>query len=60
MPKKPSPQEESPNYFVIIRKHWTGKLTLMKAACLKVDGGFIYVDMPEDVHDFGNSFVTTI
>ncbi|KAJ3066679.1 hypothetical protein HDU98_010050, partial [Podochytrium sp. JEL0797] len=55
-----TPREKPASYFVVVGEHGTGKSTLMKAACSKVGGGVIYVDVPENVCDFGDAFAHAI
>ncbi|KAJ3076565.1 hypothetical protein HDU98_002085 [Podochytrium sp. JEL0797] len=55
-----TPQEDPASYFVVVGEHGTGKSTMMKAACSKVGGGVIYVDVPANVRNFGDAFAHAI
>ena len=55
-----TPSNKPTKYFVVAGEHGTGKSTMMKAACSKVGGGIIYVDVPENVLDFGDAFADAI
>ncbi|KAI9342264.1 hypothetical protein BDR26DRAFT_1006738 [Obelidium mucronatum] len=55
-----TPSVNPASYFVVVGEQGTGKSTMMKAACSKVGSGVIYVNVPEDVQDFGESFADSI
>ena len=55
-----TPKEKETSYFVVAGEHGTGKSTMMKAACSKIGGGIIYIDVPENVRKFGDVFADAI
>ncbi|ORY50003.1 hypothetical protein BCR33DRAFT_713596 [Rhizoclosmatium globosum] len=55
-----TPSKKPANYFVVVGETGSGKSTMMKAACSKVGGGVIYVDVPEKTRNFGDAFADAI
>jgi hypothetical protein len=50
----------NPIYWVISGEHGTGKPTTVHKVCNEIGKGIIYVDVPEDVSEFGKAFAQAI
>ena len=58
--KKILTADEVNNYWVVSGEHGTGKTTTVQTVCHEIGKGIIYVDVPDDVKDFKNSFAKAI
>jgi ATPase family associated with various cellular activities (AAA) len=55
-----NPSTTVSNYWVIVGEHGTGKTTTVQKVCNEIGKGIIYVDVPEDLSEFGKDFAQAI
>jgi AAA+ ATPase superfamily predicted ATPase len=54
----PIKAEDVFRYFVISGEHATGKTTMIRNVSQKIGSGVIYVDVPDNIEEFGQSFAS--